>query len=107
MGWIGGVIGGIIGYLFGLFFKSWLILLWYQGLVLGHNPPSFGQYFVSTFIPVSTIDFIRFFTIGLPFALLGVVIGLVMTKKVEPPATPGAESGGNSLTKPHQPVKND
>ena len=71
----GAVVGGIIGYIVGLFFKSLipaLILLKF---------PSFEEYLVETFIPatgISTPDFIRFFTVPLPFALMGVAIGITI-----------------------------
>ncbi|TLX95775.1 MAG: hypothetical protein E6K96_06855 [Thaumarchaeota archaeon] len=83
---IGAVVGGIIGYVVGLFFKSLipaLILLKF---------PSFEDYLVETFIPasgISTPDFIRFFTIPLPFALLGAAIGVLRYRSRSVATTPG------------------
>lgn len=71
----GAVIGGVAGYIVGLFFKSLipaLILLKF---------PSIQDYLVQTFIPatgISTPDFIRFFTVPLPFALMGVAVGVLI-----------------------------
>ena len=72
---IGGIAGGTIGYIVGLFFKSLVPLL----ILLKF--PSFEEYLVSTFIPaagLSTPDFIRFFTVPLPFALMGGAIGVLI-----------------------------
>ena len=72
MGRNGALIGGIAGYVVGLFFKSLIIVL------ITLKVPSFDQYLVSTFIPAGglvTPDFLRFFTVPLPFALLGAAVG--------------------------------
>ena len=74
---IGAVVGGIIGYVLGLFFKSLVPIL------ILFKLPSFYEYLVETFVPtsgISTPEFIRFFTVPVPFALLGVAIGVVMLR---------------------------
>jgi len=68
----GALIGGVLGYVVGLFFKSLIIVL------ITLKVPSFDQYLVSTFIPaggLTTPDFLRFFTVPLPFALMGAAVG--------------------------------
>src|SRR2546422_1668704 len=67
----GAVVGGIIGFVLGIFFKSLVPLL------ILFKFPSFYQYLVETFVPtsgISTPEFIRFFTVPVLFALLGVGI---------------------------------
>ena len=59
----------------GLFFKSLIIVL------ITLKVPSFDQYLASTFVPVgglSSPDFLRFFTVPLPFALMGAAVGALM-----------------------------
>ncbi len=75
MGWKGALAGGAIGYLLGLFFKSLILVL------ITLRVPSLEQYLVNTFIPaegLSNPDFLRFFTVPLPFALLGAAGGALM-----------------------------
>ncbi len=72
MGLKGALIGGVVGYVVGLFFKSLIIVL------ITLKVPSFDQYLVSTFIPaggLATPDFLRFFTVPLPFSLMGAAVG--------------------------------
>ena len=74
---IGAVVGEVIGYFLGLFFKSLIPVL------ILFKFPSLEEYLVQTFVPtsgISTPDFIRFFTVPVPFALLGVAIGVVMLR---------------------------
>ncbi len=55
-----------------MFFKSLIIVL------ITLKVPSFDQYIVATFVPaggLSSPDFLRFFTVPLPFALMGAAIG--------------------------------
>jgi hypothetical protein len=71
----GALLGGVVGYLVGLFFKSLIIVL------ITLKVPSFSQYLTDTFIPVgglSSPDFLRFFTVPLPFALMGAAVGALM-----------------------------
>ncbi len=72
MGWKGGLLGGVLGYLLGLFFKSAIIV------AFTFKVPSFWQYLTNTFVPSSDVDFIRFFTVPVPFALLGAALGLLV-----------------------------
>ena len=77
MGRIGALIGGVVGYVVGLFFKSLIIVL------ITLKVPSFDQYLASTFIPaggLNTPDFLRFFTVPLPFALIGATVGALAFK---------------------------
>jgi len=72
MVWKSALAGGVIGFLLGLFFKSLILVL------ITLNVPSLEKYLVDTFVPahgISNPDFIRFFTVPLPFALLGAAIG--------------------------------
>jgi len=72
MPWRSALAGGVIGFLLGLFFKSLILVL------ITLNVPSVEKYLVDTFVPahgISNPDFIRFFTVPLPFALLGAAIG--------------------------------
>ncbi len=72
MVWKSALAGGVIGFLLGLFFKSVILVL------ITLKLPSLERYLVDTFIPaagISNPDFIRFFTVPLPFALLGAAIG--------------------------------
>ncbi len=72
MPWKGALGGGVIGFVVGLFFKSLIVVM------ITLKVPSIEQYLTETFIPasgISTPDFIRFFTVPLPFALLGATIG--------------------------------
>src|SRR3989442_16006656 len=72
MVWKSALAGGVIGFLLGLFFKSLILVL------ITLKVPSLEKYLVDTFIPadgISNPDFIRFFTVPLPFALLGAAIG--------------------------------
>jgi hypothetical protein len=71
LGWRGGLLGGALGYVIGLFFKSSIVAL------ITLKFPSIYQYLVNTFIPSSAVDFIRFFTVPVPFALLGAALGAV------------------------------
>jgi hypothetical protein len=71
MGWKGGLLGGALGYVLGLFFKSSI------GALLTLKFPSAYQYITNTFIPSSGIDLIRFFTVPVPFALLGAALGVL------------------------------
>ncbi len=73
----GALIGGIVGYVVGLFFKSLIIVL------ITLKIPSFDQYLVNTFVPaggLSSPDFLRFFTVPLPFALMGAAVGALAFK---------------------------
>jgi len=73
---IGAVVGGIIGYVLGLFFKSLV------PIIILFKLPSFYEYLVETFVPtsgISTPEFIRFFTVPVPFAC-SVGIGVVMLR---------------------------
>ncbi len=75
MGWKGALVGGVIGYILGLFFKS-LILV-----AITLKVPSLEQYLVNTFVPTggfSNPDFLRFFTVPLPFSLLGAAVGAII-----------------------------
>ncbi len=72
LGWKGGLLGGVLGYLLGLFFKSAIIV------AITFKAPSFSQYLTNTFVPSSDVDFIRFFTVPVPFALLGAALGLLV-----------------------------
>jgi hypothetical protein len=74
MGLKGALIGGVVGYVAGLFFKSLILVL------ITLKVPSFYQYLVDTFVPgggLTNPDFLRFFTVPLPFALLGAAIGVL------------------------------
>jgi hypothetical protein len=71
----GALLGGVVGYVVGLFFKSLIIVL------ITLKVPSFSQYLIDTFIPVgglSSPDFLRFFTVPLPFALMGAAVGALV-----------------------------
>jgi hypothetical protein len=75
--WKGALAGGVVGYLVGLFFKSLIVVM------ITLSVPSFEQYLAETFIPtggISNPDFIRFFTVPLPFALLGATLGALRFK---------------------------
>ena len=77
--------GGVIGFLSGLFFKSLILLL------ITLKVPSLERYLLDTFVPaagISNPDFIRFFTVPLPFALLGAAIGALMYRTKSGTATP-------------------
>ncbi len=88
MGWKGALLGGALGYVLGLFFKSSIVAL------ITFKFPSIYQYLTSTFIPSSGIDFVRFFTVPLPFALLGASIGVLAYR-----SRTGAETGGTGATR--------
>jgi len=72
MGLKGGLLGGALGYVLGLFFKSSIAAL------ITFKFPSVYQYLTNTFVPSSGIDFIRFFTVPVPFALLGAALGVLV-----------------------------
>ena len=77
--------GGVIGFLSGLFFKSLILVL------ITLKIPSIERYLADTFIPaagISNPDFIRFFTVPLPFALLGAAIGALMYRTKSGTTTP-------------------
>src|SRR5260370_34638876 len=82
MGWKGGLLGGALGYVLGLFFKSSV------GALITFKFPSAYQYLTNTFVPSSGIDFIRFFTVPVPFALLGAALGVLAFR-----SRTGAETG--------------
>ena len=85
MGWKGGVVGGGLGYLAGLFFKSFTVSL------ITFKIPSLSQYLVQTFVPaqgLATPDFIRFFTVPLPFALMGAALGVLVYRQSQAPNAP-------------------
>jgi len=72
MGWKGGIMGGALGYVLGLFFKSSIVSL------ITFKFPSAYEYLANTFVPSSGIDFIRFFTVPVPFSLLGAALGVLV-----------------------------
>jgi hypothetical protein len=72
MGWKGALLGGALGYVLGLFFKSSIVAL------ITLKFPSASEYLANTFVPSSGIDFIRFFTVPVPFALLGAALGVLV-----------------------------
>jgi len=72
MGWKGALLGGALGYVLGLFFKSSIVAL------ITLKFPSAYEYLTNTFVPSSEIDFIRFFTVPVPFALLGAALGVLV-----------------------------
>jgi len=79
VGWTGALLGGAIGYLSGLFFKSGIGAFF--GYAFTKSLPTLNQYLIDTFIPaqgLSTPDFLRFFTVPLPFALLGAALGVLI-----------------------------
>ena len=71
MGWKGGIMGGALGYVLGLFFKSSIVSL------ITFKFPSAYEYLANTFVPSSGIDFIRFLTVPVPFALFGAALGVL------------------------------
>jgi hypothetical protein len=88
LGWKGGLLGGALGYVLGLFFKSSVAAL------ITFKFPSVYQYLTNTFVPSSGIDFIRFFTVPVPFALFGAALGVLMYRdktaaETASTATPG------------------
>ncbi len=85
MGWKGALLGGALGYVLGLFFKSSIVAL------ITFKFPSASQYLSNTFVPSSGIDFIRFFTVPLPFALFGAAIGVLAFR-----SKTGAETAGTA-----------
>jgi hypothetical protein len=83
LGWKGGLGGGVIGYVLGLFFKSAI------GALITLKFPPASEYLTNTFVPTSAVDLIRFFTVPLPFALLGAALGVLYFRGRAVTPTPG------------------
>ena len=73
----------------GLFFKSLILVL------ITLRVPTFEQYLADTFVPAqgfSNPDFLRFFTVPLPFALMGAALGALASRSKTPGIAAMSES---------------
>ncbi len=77
LSWAGGLLGGIVGAILGLLFRMYILI------IFGASVPSFGELLMRALTPISTLDFARLILGTLPFIVLGVVLGIVYSRKPE------------------------
>lgn len=77
LSWVGGLVGGIVGAILGLMFRMYILI------IFGASVPSFGELLIRALTPISTLDLARLIFGTLPFIVLGVVLGIVYSRKPE------------------------
>lgn len=71
------MVGGIIGAILGLMFRMYILILF------GGNVSSLSELLLRALTPISTVDLARLIFVTLPFIVLGVLLGIVYSRKPE------------------------